>query len=79
MSEKEDLKLLKITFEDFIKTSSELQNSYEALKERSGRLSLFLSNILDNIHSSILVIDNDNNLILWNNLSAEFFPVLSGK
>ncbi len=79
MSEKEDLKLLKKTFEDFIKTSSELQNSYEALKERSGRLSLFLSNILDNIKSSILVIDNDNNLILWNNLSTDFFPVLSGK
>jgi len=79
MSEKEDLKLLKKTFEDFIKTSSELQNSYEALKDRSGRLSLFLSNILDNIKSSILVIDNDDNIILWNNLSKEIFPVLEGK
>lgn len=79
MSDKEDLKLLKKTFEDFIKTSAELQNSYEALREKSSRLSLFLSNILNNIKSSIFVIDNENNLILWNNLGEDFFPILKGK
>jgi len=79
MSDKEDLKLLKKTFEDFIKTSTELQNSYEALRKKSGRLSLFLSNILDNIKSYIFVIDNNNNLILWNNHAESFFPILEGK
>ncbi len=79
MSDKEDLKLLKKTFEEFIKSSTELQQSYEALKERSSRLSLFLSNILDNIKSAILVIDHADNLLLWNHPANLFFPILDGQ
>lgn len=79
MSEKEELEELKKTFEDFIKTSAQLQQSYEVLKAESQLLSLYLSNILENIPSAILVFDNNFNLTLWNSISKNYFPFLEGK
>ncbi|MCP4151475.1 MAG: PAS domain S-box protein [bacterium] len=79
MSDKEELEKLKKTFEEFIQTSFELQNSYEVLKEESSRLSLYLSNILENMNSAILVFDNNYFLKLWNSLSKKYFPILEGK
>ncbi|MCP4213664.1 MAG: GHKL domain-containing protein [bacterium] len=77
MSDKEELEKLKKTFEDFINTSSQLQGSYETLKEESQRLSLYLSNILENMKSAILVFDNNCDLTLWNGLCREYFPSLA--
>lgn len=79
MSEKEELEELKKTFEDFIATSAQLQQSYEVLKAESQLLSLYLSNILENIPSAILVFDNNFNLTLWNSISTHFFPFLERK
>ncbi|HLP58655.1 MAG TPA: ATP-binding protein [Candidatus Deferrimicrobium sp.] len=79
MSAKEELEALKKTFEDFINTSAQLQQSYELLKEQSQLLSLYLSNILENMRSAILVFDNDFNLTLWNGMSKIYFPSLEGK
>lgn len=79
MSEKEELEELKKTFEDFINTSSQLQQSYEVLKAESQILSLYLSNILENIPSAILVFDNNFNLTLWNSISKHYFPFLEEK
>ncbi len=78
-SEKEELENLKKTFEDFIATSSQLQLSYEQLKEESQRLSLYLSNILENMNSAILVFDNRFNLTLWNGTTLYYFPLLEKK
>jgi len=75
-SEKEELKKLKKTFEEFIDTSSQLQVSYEHLKEESQRLSLYLSNILDNMNAAIMVFDNTFNLTLWNGVTHRYFPHL---
>jgi signal transduction histidine kinase len=79
MSEKEELENLKKTFEDFIEMSGQLQRSYEVLKEESQRLSLYLSNILDNMSSAIMVFDNRHVLNLWNGESKRYFPVLEDK
>lgn len=79
MSDKEELDKLKRTFEDFIATSGQLQQSYELLKEESQRLSLYLSNILENMNSAILVFDNSFSLNLWNGRSREYFPALHDK
>lgn len=76
MSDKEELDKLKRTFEDFIATSGQLQQSYELLKEESQRLSLYLSNILENMNSAILVFDKSYSLNLWNGRSREYFPAL---
>ncbi|MCX6578686.1 MAG: ATP-binding protein [Candidatus Aminicenantes bacterium] len=79
MSDKEELEELKKTFEDFIATSTQLQQSYEVLKAESQLLSLYLSNILENIPSAILVFDNNFNLTLWNSISTHYFPFLERK
>jgi len=79
MSEKEELENLKKTFEDFIEMSGQLQRSYEVLKEESQRLSLYLSNILENMNSAIMVFDNRHVLNLWNGESKRYFPVLADK
>jgi len=79
MSDKEELEKLKKTFEDFINLSGELQRSYELLKEESQQLSLYLSNILENMSSAILVFDNHFSLNLWNGVTRNYFPVLSKK
>ncbi len=79
MSEKEELEELKKTFEDFINTSAQLQQSYELLKAESQLLSLYLSNILENMRSAILVFDNNFKLTLWNGVSKHYFPSLEGK
>lgn len=79
MSEKEELEELKQTFEYFIKTSTELQQSYELLQKESRLLSLYLSNILENMSSAILVFDNGFNLTLWNGQAKIYFPGLEGK
>lgn len=79
MSEQEELEVLKKTFEDFIQTSAQLEKSYELLKEESHRLSLYLSNILENMSSAILVLDNRFRLTLWNGMSRRYFPFLEGK
>lgn len=79
MSDKEELDALKKTFEDFIDTSAQLQHSYEVLKEESHRLSLYLSNILENMNSAVLVFDNSFQLTLWNGMTRIYFPHLEGK
>jgi nitrogen fixation/metabolism regulation signal transduction histidine kinase len=79
MSDKEELEELKRTFEDFIKTSAQLQQSYEILKEESHRLSLYLSNILENMNSAVLVFNNEFQLTLWNGMTKVYFPYLEGK
>lgn len=79
MSDKEELEELKRTFEDFIKTSAQLQQSYEVLKEESQRLSLYLSNILENMNSAVLVFNNGFQLTLWNGMTKVYFPHLDGK
>lgn len=79
MSDKEELEELKRTFEDFIKTSAQLQQSYEVLKEESHRLSLYLSNILENMNTAVLVFNNEFQLTLWNGMTKVYFPHLEGK
>ncbi len=79
MSDKEELEVLKKTFEDFIMTSAQLEKSYEFLKEESQRLSLYLSNILENMNAAILVFDTDFRLNLWNGGAHVYFPYLKGK
>jgi PAS domain S-box-containing protein len=79
VSDKEELDALKKTFEEFIQTSSQLQQSYELLKEESQRLSLYLSNILENMNSSVMVFDKAFRLTLWNGISKVYFPYLEGK
>lgn len=79
MSDKEELEVLKKTFEDFIQTSSQLQQSYELLKEESQRLSLYLSNILENMRSAVMVFDTQFRLILWNGISRIYFPPLKDR
>lgn len=79
MSDKEELEELKRTFEDFIKTSAQLQQSYEVLKEESHRLSLYLSNILENMSTAVLVFNNEFQLTLWNGMTRVYFPHLGGK
>ncbi len=76
MSKNKDFLELKKTFEIFIKSSQDLKESYKKLKNKSSLLSLYLSNILESIDSSILVFDNFNNLQLWNSKSFIFFPKL---
>lgn len=68
---------LKETFEEFIKTSEELRLSYETLKQDSELLSSYLSNILNNLDSSILVFDTENILKLWNSSASILFPGLN--
>ena len=79
VSDKEELNALKKTFEEFIQTSSQLQQSYELLKEESQRLSIYLSNILENMSSSVMVFDKVLRLTLWNGVSKIYFPYLEGK
>jgi len=79
MSDKEELDTLRKTFEEFISTSTQLQHSYEVLKEESHRLSLYLSNILENMSSAVLVFDNALHLTLWNGMTRMYFPHLEGK
>jgi len=79
MSEKEELEKLKKTFEEFITTSSQLQNSYQVLKAESQQLSLYLSNILDNMDAAIMVFDNDMSLTLWNGETRRYFPILENR
>jgi signal transduction histidine kinase len=78
-SDKEELEKLKRTFEEFIASSSQLQMSYERLQEESQRLSLYLSNMLENMSSAILVFDNRFNLNLWNGITIDYFPHLQEK
>jgi signal transduction histidine kinase len=78
MSDSEELEKLKKTFEEFIKTSSQLQYSYERLKEESQQLSLYLSNILENLNAAIMVFNNDLSLTLWNGETRRYFPALIG-
>lgn len=79
MSDKEELEKLKKTFEEFINTSTQLQLSYERLKEESQQLSLYLSNILENMNSAVMVFNNDLFLTLWNEASRRYFPILETK
>lgn len=76
MSDKEELEQLKRTFEDFIHTSSQLQNSYERLKEETQLLSAYLSNILDNMNAAIMVFDKRCVLTLCNGQTRQYFPVM---
>jgi len=76
MTDKQELEKLKKTFEEFIKTSSELQKSYEVLKEESRILSIYLSNILENLNSSILVLNMKKEVVIFNSRSIEIFPQL---
>ncbi|MCP5051158.1 MAG: hypothetical protein GY940_28595 [bacterium] len=78
-SDKEELESLKKTFEEFINSSSQLQQSYEILKEQSQLLSLYLSNILENMNSAIMVFDNQFDLNLWNGITRDYFPILNEK
>lgn len=78
-NDKEELEKLKKTFEEFITMSSQLQHSYERLQDESQRLSLYLSNILENMNSAILVFDNQFNLNLWNGITTIYFPQLIKK
>ncbi len=78
-SDREELEILKKTFEDFMDMSSQLQQSYEQLKEESQRLSLYLSNILENMNPAILVFDTNLNLNLWNGATLGYFPYLIEK
>lgn len=79
VSDREELEILKKTFEEFIATSSQLQQSYEQLKDESQRLSLYLSNILDNMSSAVMVFDNRFSLNLWNGETHGYFPFLKDK
>ena len=79
MSDKEELEKLKKTFEDFITLSNHLERSYETLKEESQLLSFYLSNILDNLSSAIMVFDNNRILNLWNGEAKRYFPMLESK
>jgi signal transduction histidine kinase len=79
MSDKEELEKLKKTFEEFITTSAQLERSFELLKEQSQLLSLYLSNILENMNSAIMVFDNRFDLNLWNGETRRYFPMLTGK
>ncbi len=76
MSDKEELETLKKTFEDFISTSMQLERSYETLKEESQQLSLYLSNILENLNAAVMVFDNQFRLNLWNGQTRRYFPQL---
>jgi signal transduction histidine kinase len=78
-SDKEELEKLKRTFEEFIASSSQLQMSYQTLQEESQRLSLYLSNMLENMNSAIMVFDNRFNLNLWNGITIQYFPHLKEK
>lgn len=78
MSDKEELDLLKQTFEEFIRTSTGLQQAYTDLKEKSQRLSLYLANILENMSDAILVCNNRDELSLWNRRAETYFPALAG-
>jgi signal transduction histidine kinase len=78
MSDREELELLKHTFDDFIRTSGDLQRAYSELKEQSQRLSLYLANILENMGDAILVFNNQNQLNLWNRRAEAYFPTLNG-
>lgn len=77
MSDKEELALLKQTFKEFIKTSGELKESYDELKEESIKLSLYLSNILENMDSGIMVFDNQMKLNLWNSNAERHLAFLT--
>lgn len=79
MSDKEELESLKKTFEEFIALSGQLERSYELLKEESRKLSLYLSNILENLNSAIMVFDNEFQLNLWNGMCRVYFPFLTNR
>ena len=79
MSDKEELEKLKKTFEEFITTSSQLQQSYQILKAESQQLSLYLSNILENMKAAIMVFDNNLSLTLWNGETRRYFPILESR
>lgn len=79
MSDKEELELLKATFEDFIQTSNQLQQSYQTLKEQAQRLSLYLSNIIESMAAALLVFTTDGQLVLWNRPALAYFPMLQGR
>lgn len=76
MSDKEEFELLKKTFDEFIHTAGNLQQSYTTLKERADRLSLYLSTLLENMDAAILVFNAQSELLIWNPPAARFFPSL---
>lgn len=78
-SDREELEMLKKTFEEFMDMSSQLQQSYEHLKAESQLLSLYLSNILENMSAAILVFDTQCNVNLWNGVTHTYVPYLSQK
>ncbi|MGE5340136.1 MAG: sensor histidine kinase [Candidatus Omnitrophota bacterium] len=79
MSDKEELETLKRTFEDFMKMSAQFEQSFENLKAESQLLSLYLSNILENMNSAIMVFDKRFFLNLWNGQTLRYFPSLQDK
>lgn len=79
MTSSEELILLKKTFEEFMRSSRELEHAYENLKAESSLLSLYLSNILENLDHAILVFDNRGILKITNRRAAYYFPVLKKK
>jgi two-component system sensor histidine kinase FlrB len=76
MTDREEFLALKKTFEEFIQSSAALQDSYNSLKNESQQLSLYLSNILENLTSAILVFDTHERIILWNSRAILYFPQL---
>jgi two-component system sensor histidine kinase FlrB len=77
MNNTEELRTLKETFKDFIKSSRELEKSYDILKNESTLLSIYLANILENLDRAILVFDNQYNLKISNHRAKYYFPSLS--
>ncbi len=77
MSDKEEFELLKKTFDEFIHTAGTLQQSYTTLKSRADRLSLYLSTLLENMESAILVFNAQGELLIWNPPATRYFPVLA--
>lgn len=74
--EEQDLLLLRQTFQDFIATSSELENAYNRLKEESQNLSAYLGSILENMEDAILVVTGRETAVLWNGQACRYLPSL---
>lgn len=62
-----------------MKMSAQFEQSFENLKAESQLLSLYLSNILENMNSAIMVFDKRFFLNLWNGQTLRYFPSLQDK
>lgn len=79
MSAENELSLVKQAFEEFILTSKNLEQAYEALKDEANRLSVYLANVIENVGSALLVFNDASQLVMWNRQAESIMPVLQGQ